>query len=532
MTTGNPESLHGHVGSGLGGFSRLLDADPNQASEEELRKLASVGFMGDLPEPPGASPGTKPDDKPDAEENLYVPAGYTYLSQFVDHDLTFDMTSTLDITDSAILSNQRTPRFDLDNLYGAGPDAAPYMYQDGIKLVEHKYDLPRLAGRAVIGDPRNDENSIICNLHLAFIHFHNAVVDKLLASKPNLKGTRKLFDLARNEVRWTYQRVLVEDFLPRIINGNTLEAFEIRRDPNAMGLSRNDSAYALFTPNQRGAMPLEFSGAAYRFGHSMVRSGYRLNQTFKGPIFALPSDPNPELSLVGFQPLPKEHVIHDWSIFFPSPDGLSASKTPGKKDGENDMGSVNDDPTRLQFAYRIDTTFVNPLAFLPPSVAASSEINLGARNLLRGRKFQLPSGQAIANALGNPILDSKYLVFRDKSAGKDNQTFTRISQNLAEKTPLWFYVLAEAQAPMVDWWLTLPLGENCIAPTFSEDTLLLAANKTATQLGETGGRVILEVFNGLLDSDPTSYRNHSDAATWKPLIKSFHMWNIVRRNFK
>ena len=524
MSTGDPESLHGHVGSGLGGFSRLLDADPNQASEDELRALAAVGKMGDLPDMPG--------DTPDPEENLYVPAGYTYFSQFVDHDLTFDTTSTLDITDNTTFSNQRTPCFDLDNVYGLGPDAAPYMYQDGIKLVDDGGDLPRQAGRAIIGDPRNDENSIVCNLQMAFIRFHNVVVDKLLAAKPSLAGTRTLFEAARNEVRWTYQRILVEDFLPRVVSNETLKAFEIRRDPNPMGLSRNDNAYALFTPDKRGAIPLEFSGAAYRFGHSMVRSGYRLNSKFSGLIFAIPEDPHPELSLVGFQPLPPQHIIDDWSIFFPDPNGPSKSSTPGTKDDKNDRdGGGKGDPARLQFAYRIDTTFVNPLAFLPPAVAASAEINLGARNLLRGRKFQLPSGQAVCNALGVPILDPKHLVIRDKSAGKDKQTYTRIPQNLAEKTPLWFYVLAEAQAPIVDWWLAQPLGKDGKRPTFSEDDLLTAASPTATQLGETGGRIVLEVFHGLLDSDPTSYRNHPGAATWKPLIKSFRLWNIVNPTF-
>jgi hypothetical protein len=519
MSNSEQGSLHGHVGSGLGGFSRLLDPDPNQPTEHELRSLAAVGVMGDEPD--------KPSDHPDPEENLYVPAGYTYFGQFVDHDITFDTTSTLDITDSTTFTNQRTPSFDLDNLYGLGPDAAPYMYQDGVKLVEGVNDLPRQAGRAIIGDPRNDENSIVCNMQMAFIRFHNAVVDKLAAKYPNLKGSRALFNKARNEVRWTYQRILVDDFLPRIVSNETRLAFEVRRDPNPMGLSRNESAYALFIAGKRGAMPLEFTGAAYRFGHSMVRTAYRLNANFQALIFAT-IDQNQALSLVGFQPLPPEHVINDWSILLPDPAGASKSKDPGKKDDKNDVdGPGNGNPKRLQFAYRIDTTFVNPLAFLPPSVAGDAGTNLGARNLLRGRKFQLPCGQAVGNALGVPVLEPKYLVYRDKVSVPGKQTFTQIAPDLQAKTPLWFYILAEAQMPMVDWWLSLPRGTDNKPPAFDETALLAAAGATATQLGETGGRIVLEVFNGLLDADSDSYRNHPDAATWKPLIKEFRLWSLL-----
>src|SRR5215831_19389617 len=128
-------SLHGHFRTGPGGYSRLLEEDPNQPSAKVLEELAAR--MVDTPD--------KPSDKPDPEENLYVPAGYTYLSQFVDHDLTFDTTSTLDPTDSTAPTNQRTPRFDLDSVYGPGPAAAPFMYQDGVRLVECEADLPRSA---------------------------------------------------------------------------------------------------------------------------------------------------------------------------------------------------------------------------------------------------------------------------------------------------------------------------------------------------------------------------------------------------
>lgn len=522
MSTANPTSLHGQVDNGLAGFSRLLDPDPDQPAPQDLIDLASEQGMADAEEELG--------DAPDAEENLYVPAGYTYLGQFVDHDLTFDTTSTLDPMDNSRPTNRRTPCFDLDSLYGLGPIASPYMYRDGIRLIEGVNDLPRQGGRAIVGDPRNDENSIICNLHMAFIRFHNAVADRLEAARPALKNSRELFDLARNEVRWTYQRILVEDFLPRIVSNETLQAFEFRRDPAPSGLSRNVAAFALYTPDKRGAIPLEFSAAAFRFGHSMVRTGYHLNDRFGALIFAKnEAQPNPDNSLIGLQPLPPNHVIDDWGLFFPRPDGRSRSSTPGDKDEHNDEGAGGD-VRRLQFAYRIDTTFVNPLAYLPPQVVNNDGMgNLGARNLLRGRKLQLPCGQAVGEALGVPLLDRCHLVLRDKGAGDGMQTFKPLPPQLSIKTPLWFYLLAEAQAPLVDWWLRRPLDGDGRPQAFSEEELLAAAGATATQLGETGGRIVLEVFHGLLDADAESYRNHPAAADWSPLLKEMRMWHLIHQ---
>ena len=515
MTKSPPQSLHGLVADNLGGFSRLLPKNSDQPPQDVLAAL-SVAMSDSVDDVK---------DAPDPEENLYVPAGYTYLGQFIDHDLTFDTTSTIDLSDDSHFTNERTAAFDLDNVYGPGPDAAPYMYKDGIRLVEGDHDLPRQAGRAIIGDPRNDENSIVCNLQMAFLRFHNAVVDALERRDPSLKGTRRLFDLARMEVRWTYQRVLVEDFLPRIVSNETLKAFDVRRDPDALGRSRNEKAFALFTADKRGAIPLEFAGAAYRFGHSMVRNGYRLNDDFAAKIFVnTKPDADPDDSLVGFAPLPVKQVITDWSRFFPDP--AVPTREPGRKDDSN--ATTANDRRRLQFAYRIDPTLVNPLATLPPSVAAGGPVNLAFRNLMRGRKFELPTGQAVSALLGVPEVDADHLLVRDKSQGNDKQTFlplSRIDPELARNTPLWFYVLAEAQQPVVDWWIARGKG------TFSEDELLDAASRTATQLGETGGRILLEVFHGLLDADPSSCRNHPAAPNWRPLIRSFRMWDLVNTIF-
>src|SRR3712207_2724918 len=162
-------------------------------------------------------------------DNPNIPAGFTYLGQFVDHDITFDPNSSLQrMNDPEALVNFRTPRFDLDSLYGRGPVETPYLYDqadpDGVKLLvgrvindegqreENQLDLPRNdfrdpvgpQQRALIGDPRNDENTFVSQLHLLFIKFHNRVVDMVREERPRLKGDN-LFKEVQRIVRWHYQ---------------------------------------------------------------------------------------------------------------------------------------------------------------------------------------------------------------------------------------------------------------------------------------------------------------------------------------
>ncbi len=223
------------------------------------------------------------------EANTRIGAGYTYLGQFVDHDITFDPTSRLERdNDPDALVNFRTPRFDLDSLYGSGPADQPFLYDwtrgpyPGVKLLAGRnppggelaeHDLPRNAqGRATIGDARNDENLIVAQLHLLFLRFHNKVVERTHESQPWL--TRNdLFDEAQRIVRWHYQWIVVHEFLERIVGKPMAQAVR----PNLVidhGVVRPTTERKLFAWSGEPAIPVEFSAAAYRFGHSMVRSGY------------------------------------------------------------------------------------------------------------------------------------------------------------------------------------------------------------------------------------------------------------------
>jgi hypothetical protein len=508
-------------------------------------------------------------DGADPEENLWVPAGYTYFGQFIDHDLTFDNTSSLNPADKAepgklarSPTNLRTPRFDLDSLYGDGPDAQPFMYgDDGASLLlkdsfenqcqssfdqAHQDLLRSPNGRAIIGDKRNDENSIINQIHLTFIKFHNAVVAKLKMTNPDLKGTA-LFTKASQEVRWAYQKLVIEDFLPRIVQCKVFE------DLKAKSIEARKPRYALYKEEKRTNLPLEFVGAAYRFGHSGVRFGYRLNAETSLSIFPASEATSGADSLLGFDPLPKSQVIDDWGRFFPSTgstendlpaNGLGEEpKTKIGKDGKEE--AIPNPAVRLQFAYKIDPTLADPLTVLPSNVLPTSPNKGGALeevdkaiqadpvpekepdkrdknrpslallNLLRGNSYKIQGGQAIARVLkdnGHPVepLAPKYLVTR-QSVDKGGKTFFKlvpIDPALLHDTPLWFYILAEAQASIVD---KVRLEHD---GTFPEEKFL-ERDIAKTQLGWVGGRIIAEVFYGLMDSDKDSYF-HAPLG-WKPI---------------
>jgi len=401
--------------------------------------------------PPAPSPETNPFDNPD------IPAGYTYLGQFIDHDITFDPVSSLQrMNDPDGLHDFRTPRFDLDSVYGAGPNNDPYLYDQasgGLKLLlgnnpEGELDLPRNSqGRALTGDPRNDENIIVSQLHLLFLRFHNKVVDQLGGG--TLSGDA-LFDEAQRVVRWHYQWVVVHDFLRRIVGEEVIDDIITARPYVAnpgVSVPLNEISLRFYHWEQQPFMPVEFSVAAYRFGHSMIRPDYRINTIVPNdiPIFVPAAHPGEFDDLRGFRPLPKNWTI-DWSFFFET-----------------------GDPTHLQHARRIDAKLAAPLVKLPGLHPAA----LAVRNLERGRALGLPAGQRVAAAMSIQVLTD------------DQLGAAAVATGFAGRVPLWFYVLKEAEVL-----------------------------NTGSRLGPVGGRIVAEVILGLLKGDPFSYINV--APSWTP----------------
>jgi Animal haem peroxidase len=400
-----------------------------------------------------------------SRDNPRIPAGYTYLGQFIDHDITFDPMSELQKrNDPDGLVDFRTPRFDLDSLYGSGPSDDPFLYEAsrpgtrGLALLVgvnpadpeiEPHDLPRnQQGRALIGDPRNDVHVIISQLHLLFIRFHNKVVDRVRAEQPKLEGGA-LLEECQQVVRWHYQWMVVHDFLERVVGKET-----------AQSVLTDGRQY--FTWATDPYMPVEFSAAAYRFGHSMIRPHYDLNRAnTKIPIFAEADDPGPFDHLGGFRRLPFGWTV-DWSLFFKVGDG-------------------EPQPSR-----RIDTKLSPPLFRLPSGVDPQRHA-LANLNLRRGRALGLPCGQDVAEAMHVDPMTHREL---------------GLQGDLGDRTPLWYYLLREAEV-----------------------------HADGAHLGPIGGRIVAEVLVGLLEGDPQSYLHQKPG--WRPSLPSataadFTMEDLVR----
>jgi hypothetical protein len=435
----------------------------NVATQALLGQLG--GMMGD----PGRDPNPSSHNPADAGVST-IPAGFTYFGQFVDHDITLDVSSSLDAsTDANTINNMRSPHLDLDSLYGRGPGLDPFLYEfpsvgpsTAIKLktgtnlasgpggpsstgapggmvTQTNWDVPRILGTqtAVIGDPRNDENLIVVQFHHAMIRFHNAVIDLLLAA--SFAGD--IFAEAKRIVTHHYQWAITHDFLERICGAPAVAA--------AM-------ASVVAPPASPFRMPVEFAVAAYRFGHSMIRDRYWLNFNFKdqplSDVFAFNRPPN--------LPVRSNWVI-DFNAFF-------------------DTGIVV--PVNNK-ARKIDSFLAAGLESLPgpPGLMAL----LATRNLRRGLALGLPSGQGMASAFGVPALTAAQLT---SGLQADEVAVLNSSAGLLlNKTPLWYYVLREA-------------------------SVLTGGN----QLGPVGARIVAETFVRILKRDAGSYLN----AGFAPILPS------------
>lgn len=408
-------------------------------------------------EPRGGSDSWEgPYAQPDDLDNPAIPAGYTYFGQFVDHDITFDPASSLQReNDPDALTSFRTPGFDLDSVYGSGPADEPFRYDrdEPTKLLlgesNGQLDLPRNAqGVALIGDARNDENLVVSQLQLVFLRLHNELLDEV-AADARVPADRR-FEEAQQRVRWHYQWVVIHDYLRRLVGEELLERLFPLNDATGVRAFR----LAHYRPRRNAYIPVEFSVAAYRFGHSQVRSAYHLNDRARDRPLFVPGDQAGESDdLRGLRPLPIECAL-DWKLFLPI-----EGSTP--------------QPSR-----RIDALLAAALFDLPGRPVAEPQ-SLAERNLRRGQAFGLPSGQDVARLLGAPhVLSGAYL------------------GGVPEPTPLWFYILKESELTAAD-------PENPIG-------------SKGTRLGPVGARIVAEVFLGLLRADAKSYVNMDPK--WQPTI--------------
>jgi hypothetical protein len=408
--TGAPEHTTEYV--------RLFpDLTPHVVDEAWLRALGARG---------GACDGADL-----ADDDSGVAAGWPFFGQFIAHDITADRSPLTHRADATV-RNFRLPRLNLECLYGAGPVGGPYLFDhdDPAKLLlgPGGVDLPRNSqGVALAGDPRNDVHIFVNQLQVAFIKAHNVLVDRLRTDGADPPG---VFDDARRLLMWHYQWIVLHEFLPTVVGPDLMDRL----------LTHGLTLKALV---REPRIPLEFAEAAYRYGHAQIRQRYRVNAT-SGDVPLFPD-------LIGFRPVGPERAL-DWSHAFDLP-----GRPPAQR------------------ARRMDGRLPASLITLPEAItgetADPSHRSLATRDLLRGIATALPSGEAIARALGEEPLDRG-------EVGLDGWT---------GETPLWYYVLREA-----------------------------AARGGGDRLGPVGGRIVAETLVAIVEADPESYR--AVQPDWRPTL--------------
>ena len=377
-----------------------------------------------------------------------IPAAYTYFGQFIDHDVTLETRSATadelvhpDLVPLPVdeirsrIRNLRTATLDLDSVYGlpAPRDGAKMKLGHVTKLngtakpllrpkgKDDRNDVPREGPSpdidhdraALIGDPRNDENTIIAQLQVAFLRAHNILINDKFS-----------FAEARRILRQHYQHLVVADFLPRVCDPKIVR--QILKNGNRVYDAMAEPFF----------LPLEYAVAAYRFGHSMIRKDYDFNLNFNtsgeagtfpatlGLLFTFTAlsggfDPAPG---TGTDTLPENWII-EWQNFV-------------------DIGKP------FNKARRFDPKLVEPLFELRTVTGApeaGDKARLAVRNLLRGYLLRMPTGQAVAKALkaawDTPVLTPQQVI---EGAASEEQAQVLRASGFHRRTPLWYYILAEA----------------------------------------------------------------------------------------
>jgi nucleoid-associated protein YgaU len=485
-STGGTVSAFAAAGPGdLRAFGFLFSDLQGDQANLLPQSADTLGHLKDLGRAMG-EPGTGPGDSG-------IPAIYTYFGQFVDHDITLEQSSftpdklvAADMVPLSVeqiqrdLKNLRHPTLDLDSVYGptSPPGQAPP--RDGnkmrigrvtrltdpplvvrfrekpflrVRLKDDDNDLPREPPNdqdvnhdraALIGDPRNDENLIVSQLHVAFLKAHNKLVQQ-----------GKTFDQARRLLRQHYQHIIIHDFLRRVADPAIVDRI----------VQHGNSVYhALAEPF---FVPLEFTVAAYRFGHTMVRGSYDFNLNFNpADLFFLFTFTAFSGQLGGdvaaIQPtktLPDNWII-EWHRFVDTLDTKASNK-----------------------ARRIDTMLADGLFSLQDVVGnplADDEARLAVRNLLRGYGLRIPTGQAVARQLHLPPLTAAQI---KQAAASPAQVRALEAGRFLDRTPLWYYLLAEAAHPSFGNGQRLgPAGSTIVAEVLiglarrSEDSILGTPN--------------------------------------------------------
>lgn len=479
---------------------------------------ATVALLEDL-----AVEMAKGTGDPEAENSTTLPAFMTYLGQFLDHDITSQLNTDpaidTDISKDFVplerqrvvdgMANQRTGQIDLDSIYGIaspstdlenrlkgalrhptfkakmtiqfpedvnsanlGSPARVVPPNDGANdilrlgrilgttITEAELNSIQSKGlrefffkreadgsesinrhRAIIGDPRNDENLFVAQVHLAWLRLHNRIVDHAPAHLAN-GPEEDLFAWAQDQTRLLYQGVILSDWLTRICDAEVLQFVLENNAPLYSGLMARMAPAEGVLP-----MPVEFAFAAFRFGHSMARDAYDWNAEFTNAAFPL------MFAFTG---------SHRNPMF-----GVTDSRLPSNWPADWARVASKVDPAFPKRATRkIDTHIAPPLGNLPTDAGAEMEQalkNLAHRNLLRSQLVNVPAAQAcIATILAETGFSIAPLTEDQLSSGATGGAIQ--GSDLVSKTPLWFYVLKEAETHGNGECLG-PLGSLIVADT-------------------------------------------------------------------
>ena len=404
----------------------------------------------------------------DERAEILVDSGYTYFGQFIAHDLTKDLSSVDDAwrKEPEEVENLQTPKLDLSTLYGGGPESSPELYEeDGVRLkIGHQgngrdsFDIHvRANGACVLADERNTENLILRQMTAVFARLHNFAVEQFRAK---IVDKRDLLERARRQTQWQYQWLVCRDYLPTLLDRVVYNELFVQGRPRIH--------WQVFS------IPVEFSAAAMRFGHAMVRPNY---------LFAFGQEMKLAQILcrttrVGA--VAPEHQIN-WGFFF---------------QGAGRVNSVTARP--------IDTRLAPPFQHLPNDLIGVAPVTcphvrvaknppaLAVRTLLRGAGLRLASGQSVARALGEPPLSEEELTTNSERAETQQGCILR-NHSLTRETPLWYYILKESEV-----------------------------RHNGNRVGPVGSRVVAETIYAALRSDPDSLLNRGSAANSPPVWRFPH----------
>jgi len=431
-----------------------------------------------------------------------IEAGYTYFGQFIDHDLTNDVTSFGDLIELDAMAgasfeperiaNRQTPHLDLSHLYGNGPTdpSSQALYETGDARLRIGAAVPCTVGRRgpkdrsfdvaldgnlrpLVADRRSSENIIIRQIAAVFARLHNLAVEQWRSRATSVDD---LFERARLQTVWQFQWLVVRDYLATVLHHEVYERVFVRQEP-----------WFEWRAPQVFCIPIEFSVAAMRFGHSMVRNAYTLSDETDADLESL--------LRVGMQPGPLDPKVEvDWARFFQGagPGGLATTAQP-----------IDTFVSKTMFRIPLGTLKLFNSAKSPFSVSITGldpiiNLRLPLITLIRGAAMSLPSGQEVSDAFSVARLSERQLTYgTDGKVTPQGQIL--LDQGLTTSTPLWYYLLRESE-----------LIEN------------------GNRLGRTGSHIVAETISGALRDDSDSFLNQHGASEMPPVWE----WAGERRQFR